>query len=226
MTAIYGRGADFREGDAREVPADVAADSVALALLDPPHHRAAEPLFAWAAKWSARVLISGGSTILYTGHVRIGHDIQIFENAGLKFWWPLSMPLSPTRKLPGIFVVIGHLPVLWFVKGRRRTDAQRLMPDTLRSVRDKSQHLWGQGTAGVPQLIEYLTKPGELVAEPFAGTGGWARITIAAGRRWVGADIEVGGSTNILAGGKLIATRKRKTSRLVHERHKLLGETS
>ena len=47
-------------------------------------------------------------------------------------------------------------------------------------------------------LIENLTDPGELIIDPFAGTGYWGTLAANFGRRWIGADIKAGGSTRIL----------------------------
>ena len=75
-----------------------------------------------------------------------------------------------------------------------------LIPDVLQtsnSKREKEEHEWGQGEAGVTHLIEHLTAPGELIVDPFAGTATWGRIAVGMGRRWIGADVVQGGSTRI-----------------------------
>jgi hypothetical protein len=64
-------GMDLRIGDCREVLADIADNSVALILTDPPYPAEAEPLYRWLAEWAARVLIPGGSLICYTGQSRL-----------------------------------------------------------------------------------------------------------------------------------------------------------
>jgi DNA modification methylase len=87
----------------------------------------------------------------------------------------------------------GYKPVLWYVKEKRR--GHNLIVDVLRDKgKDKSDHEWGQGVAGVPQLIEDLTEPGELIVDPFAGSCLWGNISASMGRRWLGADIAKGGT--------------------------------
>jgi DNA modification methylase len=61
--------------------------------------------------------------------------------------------------------------------------------------RDKDEHEWGQGEAGVTALIDALTEPGELIVDPFAGSGLWGRIAAARKRRWIGCDVVQGGGT-------------------------------
>jgi DNA modification methylase len=56
----------------------------------------------------------------------------------------------------------------------------------LKSKRDKTKHEWSQGSDGVWVPIEH---PGELIVDPFAGTGERGRIAHEMGRRWLGCDI-------------------------------------
>jgi len=76
--------------------------------------------------------------------------------------------------------------------------------------RDKSGHPWQQGDAdrelalvgkedGLWQWIEALSKPGELVLDPFAGSGEWGDLIAGMGRKWIGCDLVEGGSTLIAA---------------------------
>jgi hypothetical protein len=190
-------GLDLRIGDCRVVLADVADNSVALVLTDPPYQAESEPLYWWLAEWSARVLVPGGSLICYTGHWSINRDMAIFDRH-LRFWWLLAMLHHQSKRLPGKFIIANFKPVLWYVKERRRGSS--LVPDVLRPPeRQKDDHEWGQGEGGVTDLIGHLTEPGELIADPFAGTGQWGEIAASMGRRWVGADIVCGGSTEIAA---------------------------
>jgi hypothetical protein len=97
-----------------------------------------------------------------------------------------------SQRLPGKFVIAGHKPVLWYVKDFRR--GEEFVSDLLISPhRNKQEHPWGQGTGGVDQLIEVLTSRGELIVDPFAGTGYWGIIATSMGREWIGADLAPGG---------------------------------
>jgi hypothetical protein len=190
-------GMDLRIGDCREVLADIPDASVALVLTDPPYAGESEPLYQWLAEFAARVLIPGGSLVCYTGHWSIPRDTQIFGEH-LRYWWILSMNHHQSERFPGKFVIANHKPILWYVKSFRR--GRTLVPDVLLPPqREKDDHEWGQGEGGVTHLIEHLTEPGELIVDPFAGTATWGRIAASMGRRWIGADIADGGTTDIEA---------------------------
>jgi site-specific DNA-methyltransferase (adenine-specific) len=55
---------------------------------------------------------------------------------------------------------------------------------------DKRFHGWGQSESGMADLVERLTKPGQLVCDPFLGGGTTAVVSLARGRRFVGCDID------------------------------------
>jgi hypothetical protein len=190
-------GMELRIGDCREVLEDIPDNSVALILTDPPYGDEATPLYYWLAQFAARVLIPGGSLFCYTGQSRLLRDGAIFSEH-LRYWWTLAMLHNEAQRLMGKFICPEWKPVLWFVKQHRR--GRSLVTDVLRSERrDKTLHEWGQGDGGAGLLIEHLTEPGELIADPFCGTAEWGRMAHAQGRRWIGADIALGGSTSIAA---------------------------
>ena len=55
---------------------------------------------------------------------------------------------------------------------------------------DKRFHHWGQSESGMVDLVERLSKPGQLVCDPFAGGGTTAVVSLQLGRRFVGCDID------------------------------------
>jgi hypothetical protein len=192
-------GLDLRIGDCREVLADIEDGTVPLILTDPPYGNAAEPLYRWLAEFAARVLVPGGSLICLTGKGRLPKDMAIFGEH-LRWLWEHTMMLNPQQRIFGAGVICGSKPFLHYTKGcRRRLEGRSpLIPDVIyTSGRDKSLHEWGQGDGGVAVFIEHLTDPGEVILDPFAGTATWGRIAHGLGRRWIGADIEKGGTTTV-----------------------------
>jgi hypothetical protein len=192
-------GAELRTGDCRVMLSDIAANSVALILTDPPYGNEAEPLYRWLAQFAAHVLIPGGSVICYTGSTLLFRDMSIFKAQEALREYPLChMKHTQPQKLFGAGILATNKPVLWFAKGRSRH--RTLMPvEFLSKRREKEAHLWGQGDGGVWTPIYHLSRPGELIMDPFAGTGTWGCIAAAMGRRWIGCDIAEGGTTTIVA---------------------------
>jgi hypothetical protein len=193
---------EVRIGDCRIVLADVADNSVAMILTDPPYGDDAEPLYRWLGQFAKRVLVPGGSLICFTGNVQEFRDLLIFHEAGLDWNPRLTQRLDQAQRFVGKYnMIFEDKPVLWFTKGPRRDiDGHRVqIPNGLHGKKDKSEHDWAQGESGVTNLIHDLTEPGELIVDPFAGAALWGRIAKQAGRNWLGADLERGGDTRIVA---------------------------
>jgi len=55
---------------------------------------------------------------------------------------------------------------------------------------DKRFHGWGQSESGMADLVERLTKPGQLICDPFLGGGTTAVVALKLGRRFVGCDLD------------------------------------
>jgi hypothetical protein len=176
-----------RVGDCREVVADIASDSVPLILTDPPYGGPSEPLYRWLAEFAARVLIPGGSLICFTGHFCLDRDMRIFSEH-LEYWWLLVMLHDQSPRFPSHGAIACHKPVLWYVKTERRRP-RPLIADVLTAKRAKTMHEWAQGDGGIWPIVDKLTDPGELIVDPFCGTGEWGRIAHEMGRRWLGCDI-------------------------------------
>jgi hypothetical protein len=182
---------EIRRGDFRIVLADVAPDSVPLILTDPPYPALYLPLWAELARFAARVLVPGGSLLAYSGQ---GNLLEVMNrlSAELRYWWTLALVHGHgSQNLPGKFVTIGWKPVLWFVKERRRDStyvADRINGSPpRRGVQD-----WAQGQDELLPLIRSLTMPEEVIVDPFAGSGTVGYAALAAGRRFLGAELADG----------------------------------
>jgi hypothetical protein len=206
-------GMDYRVGACWEVMNDIAVDSGALGVVEPPWKLEAEPLFHWSATYMARVIMPGGSILVFPGnlHGSLLRRAKIFEAQGLQFQSVLTMLFTDELPVPGAFVRACSRPVLWFTKGRRRTrqivstvakspllDCVEVdgIPFLIKSRKpDKKLLKWQQGE--IWQWVEPLTDPGDFVVDPFAGTGKWGEDIAAMGSRWIGCDIARGGSEEI-----------------------------
>jgi DNA modification methylase len=70
-------------------------------------------------------------------------------------------------------VYVGWKPLLWFVKGDKRMPTWRSVPDVIDSLvkPDKIIHPWQQSEADAEHIIKYLTVEGQVVLDPFLGSG-------------------------------------------------------
>jgi DNA modification methylase len=188
---------------------DIADNTVALIITDPPYGNAAEPLYHWLAQFAARTLIPGGHLVCYCGLTTLPRDMALFA---VHLTWRTEVMLDfadRAQRLHGFDVIAMHRTILVFSKGRHRKLPGRspMLPSIIRrdGGPDKSLHAWGQGMGGCQGFVELLTTPGELVLDPFAGSGTFARIAHGIGRKVIACDLAPLSTTTIVAGFSLAA---------------------
>ncbi|MDR7450140.1 MAG: site-specific DNA-methyltransferase [Armatimonadota bacterium] len=186
-------------GDFRTVGAQIPDNSVALVLTDPPYDRKSLPLYGDVAAFAARVLVPGGSLVVYAPTYALPEVCGMMADH-LRFWWAFALVHTGRRALMrGHGVRVAWKPLLWFTKGER-TDT-RIVEDVIRGTPEKTVHPWQQGVVEAATLIESLTRPGDCVCDPMVGSGTTLLAARLLGRRGIG--IEINPDTAALAARRL-----------------------
>jgi site-specific DNA-methyltransferase (adenine-specific) len=177
------------QGDCIEYMRSMEAGSVDLIVTDPPYPKEFEHLYGDMAREAKRVLRHGGSLMTLCGHYQLARVIPAI-NEHLKYRWLVKydQPGSHARMAMGIMVT--WKPFLWFVNDvlsprRNVTDC------AIGKKRSKtSGHPWEQEMGYALWAIQNLTDPGDLVLDPFLGSGTTAIAAILEGRRFVGIELD------------------------------------
>jgi ParB-like chromosome segregation protein Spo0J len=184
--------ASLRVGDLLDALADVPDHSVPLILTDPPYVE--EMIDAWGklATLADRILCNEGVLLAYCGQWHLPRCLGDLS-AALDYHWALAiLHTGPCGWSNSRHFQIGWKPVLAFTR-RGCNRRARWAEDVIRgSGAEKALHAWQQGEGEVASLIEKLTDPGELVVDPFLGSGTTAAAAVKLGRRFVGCDINPG----------------------------------
>jgi hypothetical protein len=152
-------------------------------ITDPPYEREFLPVFSELAAACVAVpvvAVMSGQTYLPEVVSRLSEHLQ--------YRWTLAY-LTPGGQSVQIWPVKVNTfwkPVLLFGQ------SAAWLGDVARSEtndNDKRFHDWGQSESGMADLIQRLTKPGDLVCDPFLGGGTTAVVALSLGRRFVGCDI-------------------------------------
>lgn len=179
---------EIRDGDFRQVLADLEPSSVDLIFTDPPYSEDSVALYADLGRFAAEKLAPGGSLLAYTGQHNLPAVLNVLGEA-LRYWWTLALRhRHGGQQLPGKWVIVEWKPIVWFVKDKRATNGY--VADSVAGTKpDKGAHEWAQGEGEAAYLIEQLTEPGALVVDPFTGSGTTGRAAHGVGRRFIGAEV-------------------------------------
>lgn len=189
-------------GDFRDAMRSLDDASVAMVFADPPYDAGSIPLYEEMAREAERVLVDGGSLMCYAGHYAIG-DIIAGMSRHLRFWWTCGVKhTGQSARLQGKCVFVEWKPILWFVKRCRRDGEYVADMVTSTDVPSKEEHEWQQGLHEAMYYIERLTSPGELVVDPFLGSGTTLVAAAKSGRRGWGCEVDA--SRYEVARGRLI----------------------
>lgn len=192
MTPYYEQdGIVIYYGDCRDVLPSLAGESVDFVLTDPPYP--AEFSWCWevVASEGFRLLCDRRNLMTLFGHYQLPEVMRAFSVTPFRYWWICGMRQHARSKMFGKHVNVYWKPALWFVKGKRRCDLTDFPSDMVLGTKPgKLEHKWEQGQGWFDHYVERLSLPGEVVLDPFMGTG----TTLAAchwqRRRAIGIEIE------------------------------------
>ena len=182
---------DIRCGDFRQTLADV--ENVSLILTDPPYPEEYLPLWNDLGEFAAERLVDGGSLVAYCGQSILP---EVFSRLSqhLRYWWTLALIHGKSQMLPGKFVSVGWKPIVWFVKDGRNSHS--MLADTVsggtarKTLITGDDGSWAQSIDPVLPIISALSAPGDLVVDPFAGSGTFGIAAVRSNRRFIGADLK------------------------------------
>jgi hypothetical protein len=182
---------EVRRGDFREVLKDI--EGASLVLTDPPYPK--EDLLLWRdlGRWAAGALAEDGILIAYSGQMYLPQVLNYLSES-LEYWWCGAVvhagrgnlsPLGyPVRKVINQWKPL----VMFYPKGG--VGFEGTFRDLLEGVGpQKTDHNWQQPVEEAKALVGAFTRPGQLVVDPFAGSGGFCKAAHDLGRIAVGAEI-------------------------------------
>jgi len=170
---------DIRCCKMEELLLDIKPDCI---ITDPPYPKEFLPLYGKLAELSKDVpLVAAMCGQSYLP------EIMEMMCKHLKYRWTIAylMLNDTSTKQFQTKVNIRWKPVLVF------GESVEWMLDICNSIKsEKEFHDWGQSESGMCDLITQLSKPNDLICDPFVGGGTTAVVALHLGRRFVGCDID------------------------------------
>jgi ParB family chromosome partitioning protein len=189
-------GIAIRHGDFREVLGDLRGQVDAM-ITDPPYLSEYIPLYGELAKLAAELLRPHGVLVVMTPHLHLPEVVNCMT-PHLRYRWICVYHMGDTKaNVSAAKIATSWKPLLVFT----RYDAENLRfvcsdyfsaaHNTADGVQ-KELHHWQQSLDGFIQIVERFTEPGELVVDPFLGSGTTAVACLRLGRQFVGCDTDAG----------------------------------
>lgn len=168
----------------------VEAGSVDLIFTDPPYP--VEFIDCWAelGKLAVHALKPGGLVVAYTGQYTMLDALDRLRAAGLSWYWCYAIQHTGAFfQMRATRVQCGWKPLLVMRNGNGE------LPDWHKDIvtdgqREKAEHDWQQAESEAAYWIGQLSKPDDLVCDPFLGGGTTAAVAKTLGRRFIGCDID------------------------------------
>jgi len=191
---IEGPDFELRLGDLREVWSDVPDGSIDCIVTDPPYDNEGVPLFEDLARLALRVLRPGRLAAIYCGHMYLDTEMELLAKGGLTYVWPGVNVLSGRHTNIHSHLINGHhRSVLLFSAGKYQPRGwihDTYLAEGQGGPESRPLHPWQQAVEPLRHWIRSISKLGEVVFDPFVGSGTTAVAAVTEGRRFLGGDID------------------------------------
>jgi len=168
-------------------------NSIDLVLTDPPYLKEFLYTYDYLAQECPRILKRGGSLVTIVGHYAIPEVVSKFTGK-LKYRWMFCMNQFDgphPRMAMGIEVL--WKPILWYVKDVY-PQGRGFIKDGFRVTgsegKEKKLHKWEQDISWAEFFVSKLTKEGDIVLDPFMGSGTTGEACKHLNRNFIGIEIE------------------------------------
>lgn len=170
---------------------EISPASIDVIITDSPYSKEYLPIYAELAKTGIMVLKPGGSLLVMCGQSYLP-EILLSMSPYLSYHWIIAYltPGGQSAQLWQKEINTFWKPVLWFVKGKYDGVWQGDVVSSKPNDNDKRYHEWGQSESGMAGIVNKFTKVGDLILDPLMGSGTTGVVSIAAGRRFIGIDID------------------------------------
>lgn len=169
---------------------DLEPDSVDLIFTDPPYPAEFLPLWSDLGALAAKALKPGGLVVAYTGQMFLP---EVMHRMGehVPYWWTYAVThVGAFFQLMARRTQVGWKPLVVY----RKPGGEGFPPWTNDIVtegrQEKSGHEWQQAEVEAAYWIEKLSQRGDLIVDPFLGSGTTASATTRLGRRFIGCDVD------------------------------------
>jgi len=142
------------------------------------------------AETAKKILKPGGFLITYTGKLFLPEVIGHLSKH-LDYYFAYTLLYSgPSARIYPVKVYVKSKLLLVYYKPPK-TKSKEFMSDLIKGTgREKDLHDWAQSLDEIKPMIENFTNPGDLILDPFGGSGTTLAACISLNRKCIGIDID------------------------------------
>lgn len=181
-----------------EYEENVADGSIDMVLTDMPYIDEWKEFISPAMMVLNRIMKPGAFAVLVIGHVRLPeifeglHDCKTeFGDEALKFYHICALAHSGhLAAMHSVGAMNGFKPVIVLQKPPYRKPYKMYNDLIQGSGKSKETHEWQQSVEEILPMVDAFSKPGDVICDPFMGSGTYgiaAKLTV---RRFVGVEID------------------------------------
>jgi DNA modification methylase len=168
-------------------------ESIDLIFTDPPYVKAQyRKAYLTLARHAKRILVPSGFLITYAPHYYLD-EIMAILGRKLSWYWLVAQ----INQNEGILMVhqrrvlCGFKPILIYQKPPQEPPPL-LFLDRITGRKAKAHHAWEQSIHEALHLLSRFTVPGNVVLDPFAGSGTTLLAAKLLGLEYIGFEIDLG----------------------------------
>lgn len=169
----------------------IEPESIDCIITDPPYAKEFLSLYKDLAEFAYKALKPGKSLVVMIGQSYLP-DILNLMCPIINYNW-ICAYLTPGGQSAQLWqrkVNTFWKPLLWFTKGEYQGEWIGDVMKSKENNNDKKFHFWGQSESGMLDIVERLTKPNDLILDPFMGAGTTGIVSLLSKRRFIGIDID------------------------------------
>ena len=158
---------------------------------DPPWPQTETKLdhYRWLAEMAASKLKEGGWLAVQCGTPDIPQVLPIFEASGFTCRWTLAIVYpGNTHNIRAAFIPFWR-PLLLFARGQVTWPSEPITDTVTVAQGDKMYDDWQQPLKPFRKWIPALTKAGDVIGDPFGGTGTYALACKLTGRQCISMEV-------------------------------------
>jgi len=179
-------------GDFMVVGSEIPDNSVDLILTDPPYAREYLPQWEKLSLFAKRVLKPSGFLITYSGQLNFNEVIKILDNNLIYYWTFSLIHKGGNQLILARTILCGWKPILIYQKHPFKKLEFQVSDIIMGSGREKDTHEWQQAEDELATLITHFTNPGDIIVDPFAGSGTTVIACYRCKRKPIGIEIDEG----------------------------------